>query len=811
MRSDVECDCPKEVEKCVKVPKERCLLKDKRKSGPFKRQIAMALCQGDDCTFTKELQSVIHDDVQDNLDHEERLFRAMEKLKQLEERQREQEKAQLGTDPVFEESLQGRELDFISDKPMLVIEPLLSDPLPGQAPFPSAQFSPKALPTQQSEASPPFADEISRSRPLSQPNGQEGLRPGLPLPVDLFPNGLPPPIAEGDSSPNQFSQDGRDITSPIGTSNAPAPINFPILPLSPSQQRIPFQPQNVSPALDESQPPLLPGLLSPREPTPSQFQEGQAHPTQNVPLTPNAEIDNKQANVISEQGKQTGVPTKPRFSTRPRQNKMLQLQEQFLFDERTQELIRMPHPLDLDPIGPIEPFLPEIPLPSNDARSSETLRRSRPQTLPPEQPRSSVNRNNMERHEQSDVPTHQMGGDKGVLHGFGQEHVISASGSDHQGIPPQGIPHQGIPPQGIPPQGIPPQGIPPQGIPPQGIPLEGILHQGIPLEGIPPQGIPPQGIPPQGIPPQGIPPQGIPPQDIPPQGIPLEGIPHQGIPLEGIPPQELPSHATNPQIANSPRGPKINPGFQEAQHFDHDMPGDSLLSGHEHTDHLESLPPFQPNKASDHFQTVQHPIHLGSVIEHQQTTPHPLKASQKEAEQKFLGFNEDHSPEFVEELPRSTVNGPIHGQANEVDENECHEDCQEIKEEICKSDVEIICEMHDDIVRETIMKDKCELHFDETCSVVSCPKFIEKCEFAMETVCDDNDVPLADESNCVTPPPECKLVKETLCDGFVPVRGIHLEQRSVPLIVSIINIDLCSLFCRPCLTIAEVLSIKLHL
>lgn len=170
-----------------------------------------------------------------------------------------------------------------------------------------------------------------------------------------------------------------------------------------------------------------------------------------------------------------------------------------------------------------------------------------------------------------------------------------------------------------------------------------------------------------------------------------------------------------------------------------------------HESEVHSNPPSLP------FTTKIHDSEVPSSV----PPPRPAIAnnieSQREAKLQFLG--ESHPP--PEDL------------------DHCLGECQTITEEVCENDVDIICEMQEEMVKEVVMKDKCEFALKESCSVMPCPDLKPSCQLVEETVCDQTKSPI--RKDCVTPPPVCKLVKETLCDGFVPVRGILLDKSSVPL------------------------------
>ncbi len=108
----------------------------------------------------------------------------------------------------------------------------------------------------------------------------------------------------------------------------------------------------------------------------------------------------------------------------------------------------------------------------------------------------------------------------------------------------------------------------------------------------------------------------------------------------------------------------------------------------------------------------------------------------------------------------------------------CLWDCEGAREEeVCReTSHRVRCEDRDRVVAEAVMRERCEtMHVEEDAEEE------EECTFREEEVCDDdNDNDEEDEEDdCeVRVAPQCKIVKQRVCQGFVPSVGIDDRRRA---------------------------------
>ena len=113
----------------------------------------------------------------------------------------------------------------------------------------------------------------------------------------------------------------------------------------------------------------------------------------------------------------------------------------------------------------------------------------------------------------------------------------------------------------------------------------------------------------------------------------------------------------------------------------------------------------------------------------------------------------------------------------------CQEVCHVVHEEVCHHDhgrKEVVCEEHNETMADKVIKTKCEIHMVEDCSKEKCPEYLNDCALVEDVICKIVEK-IKYERKCKKVEKKCKYVEEKLCDGFVPVRGFHLDRKSVPL------------------------------
>ncbi len=127
--------------------------------------------------------------------------------------------------------------------------------------------------------------------------------------------------------------------------------------------------------------------------------------------------------------------------------------------------------------------------------------------------------------------------------------------------------------------------------------------------------------------------------------------------------------------------------------------------------------------------------------------------------------------------PKLNMADPALHKDKQFVDHECLQNCEILEQEVCE-------EVSHHVACDEVSQDerRCQVETTEECpeeldGEESCPDFVEECALVDEQVCEEHI-----RTNCSLNNDACRTVSERLCDGFVPVPGVLVELKNVPLL-----------------------------